>query len=73
MNKTPYEKTLDYIQKKVASERDKYICRAKNQYFTWCDFKDCFSEAYEKFINEAIEEAKKLKEDREKRKRKDLF
>ena len=73
MKQTPYEKTLEYIQKKVASERDKYICGAKNQYFAWCDFKDCFSEAYAKYMNAAIEEAKRLKEEREKRKEKELY
>lgn len=73
MTKTPYEKVFDYVQKKVESERDKYICGAKNQYFAWCDFKDCFSEAYAQYMNKAMEEAKKLKEEREKRKEKELF
>ena len=73
MKKSPYDSTIESIDKKVGKEREKYICGEKNQYFAWCDFKDCFSEAYAKFMNEAIEEAKKIKEEREKRKRKEGF
>lgn len=46
--KTPKDKLIEYLERKVESEKDKWNSGLKNDYFAWCDLRD----KVEDFLND---------------------
>ena len=38
--KTPKEKLIEWLERKVEAEKDKWDSGMKNEYFAWCDLRD---------------------------------
>lgn len=47
-DKTPKEKLIEWLERNVEKEKDKWNCGMKNKYFAWCDLRD----KVEDFLND---------------------
>lgn len=59
---TPYEKTLNYINKMKKHEQDKWDAGMKNHYLEWSNFLEDFEYAFEQEEKRKAERRKKMAE-----------
>ena len=45
--KSPKDKLIEWLERKVETEKDKWNSGMKNEYFAWCDLRD----DVEEFLN----------------------
>ena len=48
--KTPKEKLIEWLEKQVETETDKWNSGFKNEYYRWCDLKDAVEEMLEETV-----------------------
>lgn len=46
--KTPKDKLIEFLERNVEKEKDKWNSGMKNEYFAWCDLRDDIEDCLER-------------------------